>query len=95
MHFISPIKWFDKTYCTENLSVSETKFNFILGSGDVDGIGAATALHLVQFQPKLVITGRNQEKLFAVADTLYTTGLATDRVSPVYFWFTVMQISGS
>ncbi|XP_052788039.1 3-oxoacyl-[acyl-carrier-protein] reductase FabG-like isoform X2 [Mya arenaria] len=49
------------------------------GSGDVTGIGAATALHMIQFQPRLVITGRTKSKLDAVEDSLLAAGLKHDR----------------
>lgn len=51
------------------------------GSGDVDGIGAATALHIVPFHPRVVITGRNKERLNAVGEKLRAAGIPRDRVS--------------
>ncbi|XP_052220920.1 3-oxoacyl-[acyl-carrier-protein] reductase FabG-like isoform X6 [Dreissena polymorpha] len=59
------------------------KVVLITGSGDVTGIGYATALHMCQFQPRLVITGRDQDKLNDVARRLTENGLAQDRILPV------------
>ncbi|WAR31690.1 DNRE-like protein [Mya arenaria] len=69
------------------------KVVIITGSGDVTGIGAATALHMIQFQPRLVITGRTKSKLDAVEDSLLAAGLKHDRVNnaAVLAYHTVMD----
>lgn len=54
-------------------------FTFI-GAGNESGIGAATAIYMVQFQPKLVLTGRNPEKLERVGEQIYEAGLPKDKV---------------
>ncbi|XP_052788229.1 3-oxoacyl-[acyl-carrier-protein] reductase FabG-like [Mya arenaria] len=56
------------------------KVVIITGSGDVTGIGAATALHMIKFQPRLVITGRVKSRLDAVEESLLAAGLKQDRL---------------
>ncbi|WAR31692.1 DNRE-like protein [Mya arenaria] len=41
--------------------------------------GAATALHMIKFQPRLVITGRVKSRLDAVEESLLAAGLKQDR----------------
>lgn len=54
------------------------KVVLITGSGDETGIGAATALHLVQFKPKLVLTGRNKDRLDTVRKLVQEKGQTED-----------------
>jgi len=56
------------------------KVILITGSGDESGIGAATALYMVKFQPKLVLTGRDDARLKRVGELCKQAGLAEDRL---------------
>ncbi|KAL4218643.1 hypothetical protein ACF0H5_021232 [Mactra antiquata] len=52
----------------------------ITGAGDVCGIGAITAQHMIQFGPKLVLTGRNKEKLDEVGHMMKVAGLTEEKL---------------
>ena len=52
-----------------------------LGAGDETGIGAATALHMVQFGPRFVLTGRHKDRLDNVGKLMKDAGVNDDKVS--------------
>ncbi|XP_045210427.2 estradiol 17-beta-dehydrogenase 8-like [Mercenaria mercenaria] len=56
------------------------KVILITGAGDESGIGAATALHMIQFGPRFVLTGRRQEKLDIVGKLMEDAGVCKDRL---------------
>ncbi|XP_060591911.1 uncharacterized oxidoreductase Mb1385-like [Ruditapes philippinarum] len=61
-------------------SLLKDKVVLITGAGDVNGIGAATAVHMALFGPKFVLSGRKQETLDEVGDLMEKVGVTRENL---------------